>query len=81
MKTAPFTDRKRTVNADNTGVLRRYYGYIRSVFDPYCTELSGAEIRTVSYPYRKRAVSARFPIYYGCSTDSRIAKYFYRKRP
>ena len=34
--------------------------YMRPVFGSYYTGLSGAETRTVLYPYRKRSVFGRF---------------------
>ena len=56
IKTESFTIRKQTVTTVKTGYLRRYTVSIRSVFGPYRTVLSGAVIRTVLYPFRKRTV-------------------------
>ncbi len=53
----------------------------RTVNGPYrWTWVSGAEIRTVFYPYRKRTVFGRFPEFYGENTVSRFGKYYHPKR-
>jgi hypothetical protein len=72
IKTASFTTRKRTVNTFKTEHLRQYTVYLRPVFGPYHPVLSGAELRAVLYPYRKRAVFARFLQLYGYNTVSRF---------
>jgi hypothetical protein len=72
IKTASFTIRKRTVNVSKTGHLRQYTVQIRTVFGPYHTVLSGAEIRAVLYPYRKRTVFGRFLPIYGYNTARRL---------
>ena len=72
IKTASFTIRKRTVNVFKTEHLRQYTVYIRPGFGPYHTVLSGAEIRAVLYPYRKRTVFGRFLQLYGYNTVSHL---------
>jgi hypothetical protein len=64
----PKADRKCLKNEH----LRQYTAYKRPVFDPYHTVLSGAEIRAVSYPYRKRTVFDRFLQLYGYNTVRRL---------
>jgi len=75
IKTVSFTIRKPVVNILKTGHLRQYSVYLRSVFGPYQTVLSGTEIRTVLYLYHKRTIFGRFHILYGYNTVSRITKY------
>ena len=59
---------------------RDIYGGIPSIYGPYETVLSDAELRTVLYPYDKRAVFGRFPLLYGSNTVSRIITYCHSKR-
>jgi hypothetical protein len=49
-------DQNGIVYDPKTEPLRQYTVQNRLVFGPYCTVLSGAELRTVLYPYRKRTV-------------------------
>jgi hypothetical protein len=51
-----------------------------TVFGPYHTVLSGAEIRAVLYPYRKRTVFGRFLQLYGYNTARRLIAQSHRKR-
>ncbi len=75
IKMLSFTIRKRAVHVVKTGYLRQYTVYLRSVFSPYETILSGAELHTVLYPYGKRLVFGRFLLLYGSNTVSRIIRY------
>ncbi|CAF4962890.1 unnamed protein product, partial [Rotaria socialis] len=57
--------RKRMEIVIKTDSFRQQSASIRLVFGPCRSVLSGAEIRTVLYPYRKLTVFGRFPRVYG----------------